>query len=109
MPFDSEIPTRSRDLIILEKARERIARGWCQRADQHDDNVCLVRAVSDVLGYHRYDPYGGIFAPDVQRAIGALGLFSGDTGEPSKWNDAPGRTQAEVLARFDAAIERLSS
>jgi hypothetical protein len=25
-----------------------------------------------------------------------------------EWNDEPGRTQAEVLARFDAAIERLS-
>lgn len=99
MPFDSEITTKSRELIVLEKARERIAQGWCQGNfnSRGPGPACIVGAligVSETTQEHT-------------SAYRALGFTGG--GEVVGWNDAPGRTQVEVLARFDAAIERLSA
>lgn len=51
MAYDAAITEKSRDLIVLEKARERIARGWCtlEREDKHG-NVCLRGALAfDIL------------------------------------------------------------
>ena len=43
MPFDSEITKKSRDLIALERARARIAQGWCQISlENKRGEVCLV-------------------------------------------------------------------
>jgi hypothetical protein len=83
----------------LREARALVERGWCQHVfDQtHGDQqlfcavgaiVRVTRAVScylDVVGTLRQavDPRGGLYG----------------------WNDAPERTQAEVLAAFDKAIE----
>ena len=109
MPFDSEITTKSRDLIVLEKARERIASGWCQnrRWDQ-EGNVCLLGAIADATHTRVGNP------GNVEALVGAMG-FTRSSGPISpilqavEWNNKPGRTQAEVLARFDAAIEKLSN
>ncbi len=100
MPFDAEITTKSRDLIVLEKARARIARGWVNHAPRYKNTWCIVETVEWL---------------DIPILLPALGFDDGGPvwGGPFRaavdWNDAPGRTKAEVLARFDAAIERLSA
>lgn len=106
MPFDSEIAPKSKDLIVLERARERIARGWCQgKAEGPDGSVCIIGAL-----HHAF--YGGIgpLTPEaaypLRVAVEQMGL---DPETVSIWNDAPGRTQAEVLARFDTAVAKLSA
>jgi hypothetical protein len=100
--YDSEITERQRDLLILEKARERIARGWVQHTLCCDRGVCVMGALDSLCADD------GTWA----RCLGALGLSDdGSYGlrPAARWNDAPGRTQAEVLARFDAAISKLST
>lgn len=104
MPFDAECPAKSRDLIVLEKARERIAQGWC-RWDLNDGGaVCLLGA----LGYFTTDTDGDFHPPcgAAERAIEHLGF--GSRVRAFEWNDEQ-TSKAPVLARFDAAIERLSA
>lgn len=106
MPFDSEVTTKSRDLIVLERARERIARGWCQGAlENRDGAMCVLGALNYGLTRRRSGDGGSDYYERRKPFILALGLVPGET---AMWNNAPDRIQAEVLARFDAAIERLS-
>lgn len=93
MPFDSEATPKSRALISLEKARAKISVAWWHQPSPETntmDSVCIVIA----------------FGEEMTRPWKELGFKS--AVEAAEWNDAPGRTQAEVLARFDAAIERLA-
>ena len=101
MPFDAEITPKSRDLIVLEKARARLARGWGHGARclwPFGKNLCIVSSLC-----HE----GMKSNADTARVLSTLGFDS--SKETIEWNDAPGRTQAEVLARFDTAIARLSA
>lgn len=99
--FDAEIEPKSRDLLVLERATERIARGWVQNTLRCERGVCILGALAEetILDFEMED-----------RLLAVLGLA--DTVEANlrvaaEWNDAPGRTQAEVLQCFDAAIDRL--
>lgn len=94
MPFDG---LRTTELLNdLTAAREYIARGWCQYAcyAPNVDGGCLFAAVRDVtrgwdgnLRFRQLNDWVQAHIPD---------------GLPmSHWNDAPGRTQAEVLALLD--------
>lgn len=102
MPFDAEITQRSRDLIALEKARERIARAWCQGDDYEPDGPHCVLSARGIFTDGLIDYY----ADEVQHFARLLGFHDSDAAY--LWNDAPSRTQAEVLTRFDAAIAKLS-
>jgi len=93
-------------LEILVKARELIAEPerWTQGAFARDEH-----------GFSRY-VCPGEFDYTCYCASGALRAAGGYTTHPAYnaihtggpavcvWNDAPGRTHAEVLAAFDAAI-----
>jgi hypothetical protein len=72
---------------ILKAAKAKIEQGWTQRSFCVEGAILSCNAPGllplDALRY-------------LQRAI--------DTPLPW-WNDAPGRTQAEVLAAFDRAIQ----
>lgn len=109
MPFDAEISTKSRDLLILERARAWIAQGWCQhsgiRRGKRGQEVCTGGAVVQTLTVMKISPpeYEALLAA----ALNNLGFEK--SIDHVLWNDAPGRTQAEVLARFDVAIARLSA
>ena len=101
MPFDAEIGQKSRDLIVLERARERVARAWGRGACAPVGVHCIVdaidpRTIDEARHYEKVEPY-----------LRLMGFRSSE--EAWRWNDRDGRTQAEVLARFDAAIERLST
>ena len=98
-------------LEILKAARELLAvpERWTKgvgardskgiAVDWDDDSVycrCAYIAISTVCGGQR---------PKEYSAFGALGFRRGH--DLFTWNDAPERTHAEVLARFDTAIAKL--
>lgn len=109
MPFDSEISAPSRDRLILQRARDRLAEGWCQGQTRDIyDNVCAIGALNFAkhgspdtpeLYNYEYEAYEKVLdIKPIERGPGwALATF----------NNAPGRTLPEVLALFDAAIARL--
>lgn len=94
---------------ILTAARDLVARGWCQGTmarTRHGcptawtlpdaASFCSVGAVQAAAG-----------ASEGESVYEAFEFFADviDRARIPKWNDAPGRTQAEVVAAFDRAIE----
>lgn len=78
---------------VLRAAREKVAAGWCKGADRNrDGRYCLMGAINAAT-----DDWDAL-APARQ----GIYRLVGDT--PRTWNDAIGRTQAEVLAVLDQAI-----
>jgi hypothetical protein len=102
MPYDiGPITETNADLLILQKARDRIARGWGHGIRclwPWGKNLCIGLTLCAV---------GVEEDATEKRLLAALGFHS-SRAETIAWNDAPGRTQAEVLQRFDAAIDRLA-
>ena len=106
MPFDAEIGQKSRDLIVLEKARDDIERnGWWSAYEDNRGGTskCLWLAISYQF------PHGVPLEVSARLKVALAFTETPWLSEIFDWNDAPGRTKAEVLARFDAAIERLST
>lgn len=99
-------------VAVLVKAKEKVAEGWTQGAlarfpsgrvleagpiDKGDLDaavaVCASGAIQNCVGtYGKLDYLAFMF---LQMAI---------QDGTAVWNDAPGRTQADVLDAFDAAI-----
>ena len=92
----------------LREARALVERGWCKGdcAVDMGGRRCSERDAFAV----RFDPQGamsrvseadysifGLMTEALRRAIQSENIAA--------WNDAPERTQAEVLAAFDRAIE----
>jgi hypothetical protein len=83
----------------LREARALIERGWCQGSSSRNNedgttSYCLLGALSTVnKRYHVY-----YTAKDHVEEILEVPI--------PVWNDAPGRTQAEVLDLFDRAIAK---
>src|ERR1700694_2298487 len=92
MPFDSA-PITSPVIDRLRWGRARVERGWCQGSYSDGDRVC---ALGGVRGDDQYDN-----SPAAQYLKKALG----GTTAVCSWNDAFNRTQADVLALYDKAIE----
>lgn len=95
---------RMKDLLIA--ARAKLAQGWCQGSyavDDHGDatlvsgpGACAWCAEGAILAVTSADgPYHTLHRLVEKHADSHL----------AHWNDHPGRTQAEVLALFDRAIE----
>lgn len=82
----------------LREARKLIERGWCQGEAQIGHQFCILGACGWASGDS--DLYFDMREP-LQKATGCEAL--------SRWNDAPERTQAEVLAAFDKAIQLAES
>jgi hypothetical protein len=95
---------------ILTNARALIAKGWtqghyarmasgypCHENSQRAVSWCLVGAVCRA---------GEIYLRQALDAVEYLREIIGDPDLPliGNWNDAPGRTQEEVLALLDRAI-----
>jgi hypothetical protein len=82
---------------ILKGARALIAAGWCQGESWSSvdgrDFYCALGALRAVAGLGSALP---LEAGELMRA--RVGPYV------SRWNDDPVRTQAEVLALFDALI-----
>lgn len=129
MPFDA-MPGHDEDpgmrpdpvLALLEEGRRKIAAGWIKK--RYVDHVvtgwfwnrkrryfyCAVGA----LGFtKRTDVFGFVSDIQEQAASQLANAVYGDDffsarlliGDLIEWNDAPARTQDDVLAAFDQAIE----
>lgn len=101
-------------LPVLEKARELIARpgGWTQGAGARnaygvmvntgaDEAVCFCAwgALRHIAGDSIRNTNTGQVRCEAYRLLGHP-----DPSELAEWNDAPGRTQEEVVAAFARAI-----
>lgn len=94
MPFDS-LSATSPVIEVLREGRARIERGWCQHVGYTDGRRCVMTAMV------------GTDTPTVKSACTALYKAGGfkDNADAVTWNDAPDRTQADVLALYDKAID----
>jgi hypothetical protein len=125
MPFDAEIEPVSRETLILQRARDMLAKGWCKGAarrigqDGHAQR-CAAQAVHDAaLGMSTStfptpfpmpgtDHFFNVLSPafdcgnQFMDAMARLGFHG--TAELANWNDDPRTTLADVLDRFDRAI-----
>jgi hypothetical protein len=85
---------------ILRNAKELLIRdGWCQKLlVSPDGEHCMLGAINSFYRCHEH----------VYRAYQCLRIsIGGEHDCPSvlaNWNDTPGRTVDEVLAKFDEAI-----
>ena len=98
-------------LPVLRHARDRIRIGWTRLAWARDadgercfpNEMAVAWSVKGAITNEQ----GCAMAPGFDEAMAVI--CDGAGIEPSllqlnRWNDAPGRTQAEVLALFDRAI-----
>jgi hypothetical protein len=109
---------------MVSEARSLVADGWCQRAHARDETGVEVPSWGDdarswsllgalVASWHRQDSRvdGDLVAHLVDaHALGHATEVLGDvvgTAALDRWNDDPARTQADVVAAFDRALERL--
>jgi hypothetical protein len=89
----------------LRVARALVAKGWTQEVFARDRRGKEVRTAERSAAC--WCAYGAVIRADAEydgyvylsRAIGLTGQLI------SQWNDEPTRTQQEVLAAFDRAIE----
>jgi hypothetical protein len=96
MPFDTEV---DEGLMVLQRARDRIARGWCRGDLSHNGGYCLIGAImADKL---KDAPDDGVYAAS-EPYVKLLGFP--DQRAAWSWNDSWVRTKAEVLARLDRGI-----
>ena len=93
MPFDAEITQRERDLILLEKAREKAATQW---GPVRQNRLCIIECIWAV-------------APHMKAEDAACLLGFENQTEAFRWNDAERRRLREAVARFDEAIARLQA
>ena len=93
---------------VLVKARALIAKGWCQGAVSRSGDGTEVPHLSDLAC--SWCIVGAVCAVGKTSApaLDALRRVTGvRNGYLDNWNDAPERTQADVLAAFDETIARL--
>jgi hypothetical protein len=93
---------------VLTRARALVERGWTQRASARNERGEIVAAASDdacswcAMAALAFAANGAPYYP-AHMALRAA-IFGREGGPIPRWNDAPERTQAEVVAAFDRAI-----
>jgi hypothetical protein len=90
---------------VLLEAAKLVERGWCQgRERDFRDGIACYCALGAI---NASSPLSGDFDP-YDYAYDSLAFYIGvNLGEVSEWNDASGRTQAEVVAALRGAAERV--
>ena len=100
----------SKTIQVLERAAELVEQGWTQgvvartpsgnECDFYSSQACAWCAIGALdRGCHEI----GISAFFVSHL--KLQIATGERGTIADWNDAPGRTQADVVSAFRRAIE----
>jgi hypothetical protein len=105
---------------IVREARRRVASGWCQGEDARDAAGMPVAFWSDDA--RRWSLLGALVAPahatPLEEVVVPLSELAGavvvvaellQTPSLKDWNDAPGRTQEQVVSALDSALDRLAS
>ncbi|HEU4450949.1 MAG TPA: hypothetical protein VFR63_13345 [Gaiellaceae bacterium] len=96
---------------LLAEARERVLAGWCQGAVARDESGHPVLPSSSDA--RRWSILGALLASrnggGVAGVAGAVSSLHSSIDEAALevWNDRPGRTQQEVVAAFEQALERV--
>lgn len=99
---------------VLRAARKKIEQGWCQHVYAKDDKGLSVDLLSADTAC-QWCASGAIHLVGDGNAIAKGHAFRilkqtvGSIRSVPRWNDDPHRTQAEVLAAFDKAIELAES
>jgi hypothetical protein len=104
MPFDAEATPQDARKLVLQKARDLLAKeGWIQGAMHlQGQGYCSVGAIGYALaGGVVWRVWRDADVAEIYECSKLLGLGAGDL---MIWNDRVARNKAEVLARFDAAI-----
>lgn len=104
MPFDNS-PVTNPVIEALRAGRARVERGWCQGVLYHEGAVCALGGISRATdpALMKYDTASFQAADLLTRALD--GSAGDGVWTVSVWNDAPERTQSDVLALYDRAIE----
>jgi hypothetical protein len=97
---------------MMTAARERVVAGWCQGAVAQDKDGHAVGPGSSEA--RRWSMLGALLASwdgwpveELGQAVTSL-LTSTEQSPLEVWNDHPGRTQTDVVAAFERAIESLA-
>jgi hypothetical protein len=88
-------PKTTRD-VLLHAALLIEERGWNQGSYQQDGRLCLLGAIN-LAQTGRHDKWN-----DMEATLAVRGVLPTSCGD---WNDAPGRTAAEVIAALRAAAD----
>jgi hypothetical protein len=97
MPFDGA-ELNETATTLLRARQYLVERGWCKGAFGDDGSPrCMVGAILSATGAR------GCFDPLILGAMRALKSVTGSPGTVVGWNDAPDRTEQEVLDAFDRA------
>jgi hypothetical protein len=113
-----EVPVRESEVVeVLKAARLRVTQGWCNAGPSDEKGgVCIIVAIgrqangiTDGIGAKAYSYFVRAIQPPPKYS-GLLSSIFGWFDPPQKryaieWNEAPGRTKAEVVAAFDRAID----
>lgn len=96
MPFDS-LPVTNPAIEALREGRARIERGWCQHHlnDPATGAVCVIGAIHLLRSANNIK----------SAALGFICHARDGAAHIVEWNDTPSRTQADVIALYDRAIE----
>lgn len=96
------------DALKLLEAQALIERGWCQRALHDGNGFCALGAINQAIT-------GDYTATGIDEEWGRRGAYlslaeavtgnAHDIGGVVNWNNAPERTQAEVVEAFGRAAE----
>jgi hypothetical protein len=105
---------------IVRDARTRVASGWCQGEDARDAAGSPVEFWSEAA--RAWSLLGALVTPSHPTPLSAVVMPLSEVAmavvavadvlqAPSlkAWNDAPDRTQGQVVAVLDTALERLAS
>lgn len=88
---------------VLSAAKGLISRGWCQSQNESGGGFCAHGALFSASGLYEGRPWDEI-APLIKDAERYLDFYTNEPYSYITWNDAPGRTQDEVVALFDRAL-----
>jgi len=87
-------------LLLLKAAEEIERRGWCQEASTHNGAVCMEGAMLCADGKKPTEFFGGTSYIAFYRVCDAIKPEG--FAAPHEWNDQPGRTKEEVVAKLRA-------
>jgi hypothetical protein len=90
--------------VLLRAAEIIEERGWCRAAYIENGRLCAVGAIATAAEGNAFS-----LAPRVERAIRSFNDFIGGSVRIEAWNDAPGRTQSEIVNALRSAALRSAS
>jgi hypothetical protein len=99
MPFDGSKPLISSPVTrMLVEARQQLAQGWCQHRTRQRGSACMIGSLT-VTDYE-------VFVEAERLLLEAIRELGHPQTSVAAFNDAPGRTQQQVMDVYDRAVGR---